>query len=153
MLELKTLFLRPSSSFHHATELYNCLVQRMENCLILFVYTDGGPDHRLTYVSVQLSLIALFLKFNLDVLVAARTAPSHSWAMSIVNIGMQCIGIMREKGGDEQFEKVVGKCNSLKDLRHQCSQYKSDIISSLKPAKDLIANIITRLELKGKMCH
>ena len=44
----------------------------------LFIYSDGGPDHRLTYVSVQLSLIALFLNLDLDLLVAARTAPSHS---------------------------------------------------------------------------
>ena len=45
---------------------------------ILFIYFDGGPDQRLTYVSVKLSLIALFLNLNLDFLVACRTAPNHS---------------------------------------------------------------------------
>lgn len=62
------------------------------------MYTDGGPDHRLTYVSVQLSLIAIFLELDLDVLIAARTAPNYSWAnpveriMSIINLGLQCVG-------------------------------------------------------------
>ena len=70
---------------------------------ILLLYTDGGPDHRLTYLSVQLSIIALFLQLDLDVLIAGRTAPNHSWAnpveriMSIVNLGLQCVGMMPQK--------------------------------------------------------
>ena len=46
-------------------------------------------------------------------LVALRTAPSHSWAnrveriMSIVNTGLQGIGLMRQKMSDN-FEKAVG---------------------------------------------
>lgn len=152
---IKEAVFEASSPFRHATELYSCIIPRMEHRHILFVYSDGGPDHRLTYVSVQLSLIALYLKLNLDVLIAARTAPSHSWAnpveriMSIVNIGMQCIGAMREKR-EECFEKAVEKCNSLKDLRQQCFQHKLDVAASIKPAKDLIANVMERLELKGK---
>lgn len=31
---------------------------------ILFIYSDGGPDHRLTYISVQLFLIALVINLN-----------------------------------------------------------------------------------------
>ena len=127
----------------------------MDGRHILFVYSDGGPDHRLTYVSVQLSLIALFLILDLDLLIAGRTAPSHSWAnpvecvMSIVNLGMQCIGIMREKMG-EQFEKAVENCKHLKDLRDNCFQYRSDVSSSLKSPKDLISSIMDCLELKGR---
>ena len=64
---------------------------------VLFVYSDGGPDHRLTYVSVQLSLICLFLKLDLDCLCVGRTAPYHSWKnpvehmMSLLNLGLQCV--------------------------------------------------------------
>ena len=48
---------KASSPMWHATELSSILssVQRS----ILFVYSDGGPDHRLTYASVQVSLITL----------------------------------------------------------------------------------------------
>ena len=35
--------------------------------------------------------------------------------MSIVNLGMQCIGVMREKMGDE-FEKAVKSANNIKDI-------------------------------------
>ena len=61
-----------SSCLRHLCELHNhVLLTRMGNKSVLFVYTDGGPDHRTTFVSVQLSLIALFLNLNLDLLIAA----------------------------------------------------------------------------------
>ena len=81
---------------------------------ILLIYSDGGPDHRCNYMSVKLSLIAVFLDLDLDMLVALRTAPSNSWAnpveriMSIVNIGLQGVGVMRQKGSDN-FEKAIGE--------------------------------------------
>ena len=48
-------------------------------CPILFVYTDGGPDHRTTFWSVKLAHIATFIALDLDMLIAARTAPSRSF--------------------------------------------------------------------------
>lgn len=58
-------------------------------------------------------MVSLFLDLDLDALIALRTAPSNSWAnpvervMSIVNIGLQGIGVMRAKGS-EDFEKAIG---------------------------------------------
>ena len=52
---------QPSSPMRHGAELSSWLTTQMSGKSILFLYTDGGPDHRLTYVSTQLSLIA-----NLD---------------------------------------------------------------------------------------
>ena len=81
---------------------------------MLLLYTDGGPDHRSTYMSVKLSMIALFRSLDLDMLVALQTAPSNSWAnpveriMSIVNTGLQGVGLMCQKMS-EDFEKAVGK--------------------------------------------
>lgn len=78
------------------------------------MYTDGGPDHRVNYLSVKIALIALFRDLNLDILIALRTAPSNSWAnpvervMSIINIGLQGVGVMRRKMSNE-FEKLVCK--------------------------------------------
>ena len=67
---IKDAAFEPSSQLRHATELCNCLVNRMEGQHILFVYSDGGPEHRLTYASVQISLIALFLNLDLGLLIA-----------------------------------------------------------------------------------
>ena len=58
---------------------------------------------------------------NLDYLCAARTAPYHSWKnpveriMSLLNLGLQCIGLARAKMPDE-YEKEVNKCNNLSEL-------------------------------------
>ena len=71
----KDAVFEPSSPNCHMAELYKLVDDKP----ILFLYCDGGPDHRLTYVSVQLSLIALFLKLDLDYLCVCRTAPFHSW--------------------------------------------------------------------------
>ena len=49
----------------------------------------------------------------MDMLVALHTAPSNSWAnpvervMSIVNIGLQGVGLMRWKMSDD-FENAIG---------------------------------------------
>ena len=90
---------------------------------ILFLYTDGGPDHRLTYVSVQLSLICLFLKLDLDYLCVGFTAPCHSWhnpverIMSILNLGLHCVRLARAEMSEE-FEMGVEKSKTLPDLRN-----------------------------------
>lgn len=70
---------------------------------ILLIYSDGGPDHRITFESVKLSLIVLFKQLDLDVLIAARTAPGHSWAnpaeriMSLLNLAYQNVALYIEK--------------------------------------------------------
>ena len=68
---------------------------------MLFVYSDGGPDHRLTYMSVKLSLICLFLKLDLNYLCAGRTASYHS-------------GLARAEQ-PEEFEREIAKCNSVSE--------------------------------------
>ncbi len=83
---------QPSSPIRHGTKLSSWLTTIIANKSCLFLYTDGGSDHRLTYLSAQLSLIALFLNLNVDFLCVARTAPNQSWRnpvermMSIVNL-------------------------------------------------------------------
>lgn len=70
---------------------------------ILLIYSDGGQDHRITYESVKLSLIVVFKHLELDVLIAARTAPGHSWAnpaeriMSLLNLAYQNVALYREE--------------------------------------------------------
>ena len=76
---LKEGAFEPSSPLRHATELKELLCHH--NAVVkpvLCLYTDGGPDHRITYLSVQVSLICLFLSLNLDYLIATRIAPCHS---------------------------------------------------------------------------
>ena len=146
---LKEAVFEPSNALRHATELHNVLVREIGTRSVLFLYTDGGPDHRTTYVSTQLSLIALFLNLNLDYLCAARTAPHHSWRnpvermMSILNLGFQSIGLMREKMDDEA-EAALKNCNNISLLRKAGEPFKEDIL------KSLLSDVVSRLELKQK---
>ncbi len=122
---------------------------------ILFIYSDGGPDHRITFISVQLSLICLFRKLNLDYLCACRTAPYHSWrnpverVMSILNLGLQCVGLARAEM-PEAFENEVAKCNTLSEIRRIASRvngFESVVKDSLSPVKVLLSDIFSRLQL------
>ena len=148
-----------SSPQRHTAELHSLLVaNNLHFYPILFLYSDGGPDHRLTYLSVQLSLISLFLTLDLDFLCACRTAPYHSWRnpverlMSIVNFGLQSVGVMRKEGSSEA-EELLSKCNNMKQIRKLADSHPTiveDVLDSLAPVKILLAEIVRQLELKGK---
>jgi len=56
---LKENAFQPSSPLRHMAELYKTLILAQFDKPMLCVYADGGPDHRTTYVSVKLSLIAV----------------------------------------------------------------------------------------------
>ncbi|PKC04797.1 hypothetical protein RhiirA5_421760 [Rhizophagus irregularis] len=155
---LKDPIFQPSSPMRHNSELYNLLANDKQQNPFLLIYTDGGPDHRVNYLRVQLSLIALFITLDLDLLIAVRTPPGHSWKnpveriMSILNLGLQCIGLMRAEM-DEEFEEIMKYCNSMDDIRNKAEeepQLKEQLLNSLQPTLELMENLIKRLELKGE---
>ena len=76
-VSLKDAAFEPSSPMHRMAHLYSLLYSHPDRQNVLLLYTDGGPDHRVTYVSVQLALIAVFRLLDLDFLFAACTAPCH----------------------------------------------------------------------------
>jgi len=49
-ITLEEAAFEPSSPFRHAAEMFDLLKQ--DSKPILFLHSDGGPDHRLTYLSV-----------------------------------------------------------------------------------------------------
>ena len=110
---IKDAIVQPSSPIRHAAEV-TAILEKCHSPVppMLFIYSDGGPDHRLTYVSVQIALIALYLHHDLDYLCVARTAPCHSWrnpverVMSLLNLGLQCVGLMR-KEMPTQYEMAI----------------------------------------------
>ena len=161
LIGLKEGAFEPSSPLRHVTELHDAFQKHKlfpPDKSILFLHCDGGPDHRLTYLSVKLSLISLFLKLDLDFLCACRTAPYHLWrnpaerVMSIINMGLQCVGVMRSAMTDTDEAQIAG-CNSLSVLRSQAKR-QPDIIPAIKesvePAKLLLYDIFERLVLQGQ---
>lgn len=92
---LKKSTFQSSSPIRHAKELLIVLQSSGDTNPILLLYTDGGPDHRSTYPSVQ---ICLFLHLDLDFLCAIRTPPYNSWknpaerVTSLLNLALQGAG-------------------------------------------------------------
>ncbi|GET65113.1 hypothetical protein GLOIN_2v1767477 [Rhizophagus irregularis DAOM 181602=DAOM 197198] len=98
----KDTIFQPSTVIRHTTEFFNVISAYYPQTIppILCIYTDGGPDHRVTYGSVQISLICLFLCEDFDMLIALRTALHQSWTnpaeriMSILNLALQGVALM-----------------------------------------------------------
>ena len=57
---VKDAIFEPSSGLRHSTELSKVISQSVPDKPVLLIYTDGGPDHNLTFAANQLALIALF---------------------------------------------------------------------------------------------
>ncbi|PKY62399.1 hypothetical protein RhiirA4_488807, partial [Rhizophagus irregularis] len=119
----KDTVFQPSNAIRHATEFFNAIQLHYTFIPpILCLYTDGGPDHRTTFGSVQISLICLFLRGDFDFLIALRTAPYHSWAnpaeriMSIINLGLQGVAIMRDSMNAD-LEEIFKKADTLDEIR------------------------------------
>ena len=148
----------PSSPFCHATELSSLLTRQCDTNPILLLYTDGGPDHRVNFLSVQLSLIAVFLARDLDCLVAVRTPPFNSWKnpaeriMSELNLALQAVGLMRTRMSDK-LEKKMENCKSMKMVRAATvahPELQEAFKDSLEPVILLVGSLFQRLKLKGE---
>lgn len=154
-IAIKEAVFKPSSALRYASELHDILLTEMVMKSVLFLYTDGGPDNRTTYISTQLSFIALFLNLNLNYICASRTAPHNSWRnpveriMSILNLGFQIIGLMRSVMS-ELAEAALKNCNSIALLRKAGEPLKDEIAKSLESTISLLSDVISRLQLKGK---
>ncbi|CAB5209769.1 unnamed protein product [Rhizophagus irregularis] len=95
---------------------------------------------------------------DLDLLIAVRTPPGHSWKnpveriMSILNLGMQSIGLMRDELSND-LENLMKKCNSMEEIRTYSKdepQLKNELINSLQAPINLMEGIFERLSLKDE---
>lgn len=117
---------QPSSALRHSAELSKNVLQEYcatgSNKSVLVVMSDGGPDHRLSYGSMQVALLALFIRLNLDVLIAVCTCPYQSWSntadrvMSLLNLALQNVSLERQ-AMSEECEKLVRNVKTVKELR------------------------------------
>ncbi|GBC46844.1 hypothetical protein GLOIN_2v1782174 [Rhizophagus irregularis DAOM 181602=DAOM 197198] len=154
---LKDPIFESSTPMRHA-ELYDILINSQQGHHYLLVYTDGGSDHQLRFLRVQLSWICLFLALDLDYFVAVRTPPGHSWKnpveriMSILNLGLQSVGLMRQEMGQE-FEHLIEGCNTMEAICEAAikePRLKKELKQSLQPTIGLVNTIFQRQSLKDE---
>ena len=60
-ISLKEGTFEPSSPMRHACELFSLTKTDVQTKPVLFLYTDGGPDHRLTFIAVQYVVTNFFV--------------------------------------------------------------------------------------------
>ena len=72
--------------------------------------------------------------------------------MFIINLGLQCVGIMRKEMTPET-EASIASCNNMAQLR-KVGESKPDLVQavqdSIEPVKILLTDIMHRLKLKDK---
>jgi hypothetical protein len=118
---LKDSIFEPSNPIRHATELLSLRKDAMPNGLEM-IYTDGGPDHNISLLNVNIAWLAYFLLSRCDTLIVGRTTPTQSWTnpgervMSVLNMAMQNCALGRELM-DDDFEKHMTRCNSMSSVR------------------------------------
>ena len=116
----------------------------------LYVYADGSGDRKNSNFKVQKGMMSLFIRHDMDEVVAARPAANHSYrnpverCHCIANIGLQSVGMMRSKGGEE-FERSMKKMNGNNDIRKECeknAKFKEDFENSMKQPKELLEYVL-----------
>ena len=129
-----------SSCLWHLCELHDdMLLTRIGNKSV----TDGWTDHRTTFLSVQLSLITSFLNLNLDLHIAAWTAPYQSWRNSVeCNTELRISEHWWSQMRDEAEHKLQQYCT---DGSHTKVTNKS-----LEPTITLLGSIAQCLKLKWR---
>lgn len=155
---------QPSTPHRHASELTKILrEQYSENSVdlktpILCLVTDGGPDHRVTFETVKLSLVQLFIQLDLDMLVALRTAPNHSWmnpaerCMSILNLALQHVALAR-KEMEPTYENAVKHKSTLGAVRNLANiktGFKDAFAESVGSVIELVNSRFKRMKLKDE---
>ncbi|CAB4374500.1 unnamed protein product [Rhizophagus irregularis] len=122
------------------------------------LYTDGGPDHRTTYGSVQVSLLCLFIRDNFDMLIAMRTAPAQSWTnpaeriMLILNLDLQSVTLLRDQMSSK-MEDLFSRKNTLEEIHlvaKNNSQLESEFRNSIKSIQQLLNRQTERLVLDNE---
>ena len=158
---LKEAAFQPPSLLRHTAEFSNFLPTDQDVVLkpILAILEDGGSDHRIEYLKTQNSIIFLFLKHDLDYIVAVQCSPYQSYrnwmerVMSIINLALQSVGLMRQPIV-EKYERVMNSINLLADIKEWASKYpglRETVTDSLFPLFQMFNSLFRRPELKSKV--
>lgn len=137
---LKDSVFQPSNSFRSVLEILKSVKaqktpEELEAVRIVFMMTDGGPEHRVNFDSVKIPLILLFRELKVSGCSSHCYKHVHSFVniveriMSILNIGFQNIALQRESSPSDE---IINKCNNLADLRKR-PEIKEDWQQSVHP--------------------
>ena len=73
--------------------------------------------------------------------------------MSLLNIGLQSVGLVRNAIEDQDLERKLTMCSNMSEIRQLAEKepsIKDGLKKSLQPVKDLIEDVFSRLSLKDE---
>ena len=126
------------------------------NATSFYVITDGNGDQQVDFLSVQKSLVGLFLYHDFAEVLICRTAAGLSYhnpveqVHAIANRGLQSVGIMYQRMLPD-MEKLIKNCNSNVEIRKSIVNHgdlKETIEESLSTPIDLLKAVFSKLGLK-----
>lgn len=121
----------------------------------IYLITDGGGDRNIVHLSVRKALIGFFRQYDLDELIAIRTAAGLSFYNPVermharANQGLQGVGMMRRPMTSE-LERLAKKCNSNEEMRKACEKepkLKEALKESLDTPIELLKEIFLKLSI------
>jgi len=121
----------PSNVFDHCAQLIDTLRRKGLNPTVLVLQTDGGPDHSMKRVAVQLALIATFKELDIDHFVVLRCAPNGSArnkierSMSVLNLGLAHVAT-RRGDMDPWAEKAAMNASSMQAVRDVAKEVEGE---------------------------
>ena len=124
---------------------------------MLAVYSDGGPDHNTSFMSVKLAALVLFVSLNLDVYIAVRCAPMQSYrnpaerCMSTLNIALQSVSLARSPM-TPQFEGIMKGLTTLSAVRARAERqpaFKAVLTESMQMPLETVIGRFQRLVYSG----
>ena len=84
---VKSSTMQPSTVVRAHAELGSLLLrEKLPHQSMGFLLTDGGPEHNLQFISVQVSLILMFQMLELDQLIVGRSCPQNSWTNEVERV-------------------------------------------------------------------
>ena len=101
-----------SSAIRGVAEMGKIIETEKINATRFYAISDGGGDGRADFLSVQKSLVGLFLYHDFDEVSICRTAAGLSYRNSvervhaIANLGLQSVGLMRQRMPPD-MEKLI----------------------------------------------
>ena len=120
---------------------------------VLLISTDGGGDHKNTFVRNKAAYASLFKFLDLDELVIFRNAPNGSWinpvetSMGSLNLGLMHLALERDKCRSDMVEKIVTNCNSMSDLRSKAKTNPNVEEEFKRCLKDVITTLESRFRM------
>ena len=126
------------------------------NATHFYAITDGGGDQRVDFLSVQKSLVGLFLYHDFDEVLICKTPAGLSYCNpvervhGIANLGLQSVGIMRQRLPPD-MEKLIKNCNSNEEICKSIVNHadlKEAVEKSLSKPIDLLKAVFSKLGLK-----